>query len=163
MAAQLRYKKERKKKGEELRECKNNGVDCVCVCVCVEHGTHHGLRRRRTLTWTNGHLQPVDCASWWPEGEETPRWNVKISFSHFDACHSVLVSRAIGPLWFTLVLILHAPRLAITINCETVRVVIRQEFSWRVVLMWCVSCVGRPHVRNLRKKTHTHTDFCARH
>jgi hypothetical protein len=146
-----------------LRECKNNGVDCVCVCV--EHGTHHGLRRRRTLTWTNGHLQPVDCASWWPEGEETPRWNVKISFSHFDACHSVPVSWAIGPLWFTLVLILHAPRLAITINCETVRVVIRQEFSWRVVLMWCVSCVGRPHVRNLRKKkhTHTHTDFCARH
>ena len=34
----------------------------------------------------------------------------------------------LAPFDSALVLILHAPRLAITINCETVRVVIRRDF-----------------------------------
>ena len=36
----------------------------------------------------------------------------------------------LAPFDSALVLILHAPRLAITINCETVRVVIRREFCF---------------------------------
>lgn len=60
----------------------------------------------------------------------------------------------LAPFDSALVLILHAPRLAITINCETVRVVIRREFWVFFLFPDGLSRCGvyrvsvRPHVEN---------------
>ena len=75
----------------------------------------------------------------------------------------------LAPFDSALVLILHAPRLAITINCETVRVVIRREFcfflflSWRLVSMRCISCVGPYPCIKLWRRWRRKRNFCAHH